>query len=87
MAEQGFAADCQQPTLHYGFRQLLKPGVSAPSEAWRVWQGERPCGGRSTPPRIPSVAAVQEAADRRTTRLKRTQGTPETARESALPHA
>jgi hypothetical protein len=29
MAEQGFAADCQEPTLRFGPWQQLKPGVAA----------------------------------------------------------
>jgi hypothetical protein len=50
-------------------------GVSAPSEAWRFLQGVSPCGVRSNQPLLPSVAAVKEAEDRRTTQPKRTQGT------------
>ena len=49
--------------------------LSAPSEAWRFLQGVSPCGVRSNQPLLPSVAAVKEAEDRRTTQPKRTQGT------------
>jgi len=31
LAEQGFAADCQEPTLRFGPWQQLKPGVRRPS--------------------------------------------------------
>ena len=37
-----------------------RPGVGAPSEAWRFWQGASPCGVRPNQPRIPSVATVKE---------------------------
>jgi len=50
-------------------------GVSAPSEAWRFLQGASPCGVRPNQPLLPSVAPAKEAEDRRTTQVKRTQGT------------
>jgi hypothetical protein len=46
-------------------------------------QGASPCGVRSHQPLLPSVAAVKEGEDRRTTQPKRTQGPTETARETA----
>jgi hypothetical protein len=39
----------------------LTGSVSAPSKAWRFWQGASPGGGRSNHPRIPRVAAGEEA--------------------------
>ena len=32
--------------------------IGAPSEAWRFWQGESPCGVRPNQPLLPSVAAA-----------------------------
>ncbi len=40
----------------------LTQTVSAPSEAWRFLQGERPCRTRSNQPIVPSVAVMKEAA-------------------------
>lgn len=42
--------------------QRLTPSVSAPSEAWRFLQGERPCRTRPNQPFVPSVAVMKEDA-------------------------
>jgi hypothetical protein len=87
-AEPPLAPDRFQPTLlrRSGFQRQVKRSVRAPSEAWRFWQGARPCQGRSHPPPVPRVASVQEVHSR-TTQVKRTQGTTEPAREPARPAA
>jgi hypothetical protein len=59
-AEQGFAGDYLQPTLRSGFRQRLKPGVLAPSKAWRLFPGESPGRGRGSHPPGASLAAMAE---------------------------
>ena len=48
-----------------GHWRRLRPGVSAPSAAWRFLQGARPCGERSHQPLIPSVAPVEEVETER----------------------
>jgi len=47
--------------------------VSAPSEAWRILQGESPCRERPNPPPVSSVAPVAELDFKRTRQVKRTQ--------------
>ena len=41
---------------------LITQTVSAPSEAWRFLQGERPCRTRPNQPFVPSVAMMKETA-------------------------
>src|SRR5712691_3765619 len=49
----------------FGHWRRLRPGVSAPSEAWRFLQGASPCGVRSNQPLLPSVAPVKEVQTER----------------------
>jgi hypothetical protein len=53
-------------------------------ESWPFLQGESPYWVRPNPPPIPSVAVVEEVYSR-TIQLKRTQGTTQAARETAIP--
>ena len=49
--------------LRFSFRQQLTPNVSAPSEAWRFFQGVSPCQVRSSQPPVPRVASGEEVED------------------------
>ena len=69
---EGFILDFPAGTASFHDRK----DVGAPSEAWRFWQGERPCGVRFSRPPLPSVAPMAESAfGWRTKSVKRTQGT------------
>ena len=61
-------------------------GVSAPSEAWCILQGESPCRVRISHPPVSSVAPVAETRfASRTKQVKRTQRIMQAAGETALP--
>jgi hypothetical protein len=74
-AQQELAADALQRPLRSRLWARLKLRVSAPSEAWRFLKGSSPFGVRPNQPLLTSVAPANESEDRRTTQVKRTQGT------------
>ena len=64
----------------------LSSGVSAPSEAWCILQGESPCRVRVSHPPVSSVAPVAETRlASRTKQVKRTQRIMQAVGETVLP--
>jgi hypothetical protein len=86
-AQHGLAADCLQPPLRCGFRQLLKASVIAPRKAWRLLQGASPCRVRASHPPVASLASLAEpgVSVRRTRWAKRRQRILEAAGVTAPP--
>jgi hypothetical protein len=63
-------------------------GVSVPSEAWCILQGESPCRVRISHPPVASVAPVAEPREKeRTKQVKRTQRIVQAVGETVFPES